>query len=54
MINKALTIDAGNFNKAENIVRQQLPIWDNDPEAAIAENMKTLVAAYPQTPQAYP
>lgn len=53
MIDKALAIDPSNFTEAEKIVRKQLVIWDKDPEAKIAENMKALIAAYPQTPQAY-
>ncbi len=53
LIDKALAIEVGDFNEAENIVRQQLVIWDKDPDAKIAENMKALVVAYPQTPQAF-
>ncbi len=53
LIDKALAIDVSKLNQAENIVRQQLPIWDEDPKAKIGENMKALVAAYPSTPQAY-
>lgn len=52
-IDQALTIDAGGFNKAEQIIRQLLTNWDKDPEASTAEQMKALVAAYPNTPQAY-
>lgn len=53
LIDKALAIDASNFNKAENIVRQQMVLWDKDPKAKIGKKMKALVAAYPTTPQAY-
>lgn len=53
LIGKALAIDASSFNEAEKIVRQQLVIWDKNPEAKIGDNMKKLVAAYSNTPEAY-
>lgn len=53
LIKNALAIDATTFNRAEHIIRQQLVIWNTTPEAGIADNMKALVAAYPNTPQAY-
>jgi|GEM_PF-292672 len=53
LIDKALAIDQRKFTKAEKIVRKQLVVWQKDPDAKVGENMKALVAAYPQTPQAY-
>lgn len=53
LIDRALTIDVCAFNEAERVVRQQLERWDQDPKAKTGETMKTLVAAYPETPQAY-
>jgi tetratricopeptide (TPR) repeat protein len=53
LVDKALAIDEAQLNEAEKIVRQQLPVWDKDPKAKIAGNMKALVAAFPETPQAY-
>ena len=53
LIDKALTIDTRGFNEAEKIIRQQLVVLDKDPKAKTAKNMKSLVAAYPNTPQAY-
>lgn len=53
LIDKTLTLPTDNLTKAEQIVRQQLVVWDKDPKAEIGENMKALVAAYPNTPQAY-
>lgn len=53
LIDQALAIDATTFNRAEHILRQQLSIWDKDPDAGIAEIMQALVATYPNTPQAY-
>lgn len=53
LIDKALAIDAKNFNDAEKNVRRQLAIWDKDSKASVAGELKLLVAAYPNTPQAY-
>ena len=53
LIDKALAIDTRGFNEAEKIVRQQLVVLDKDPKAKMAKNMKSLVTAYPNTPQAY-
>lgn len=53
LIKNAIALDVTTFNRAEHIIRQQLVIWDKDPKAKIAENMKLLVTAYPHTPQAY-
>ena len=50
---KALSINTSHFNQAENILREHLVIWKKDPTAKIGDNMKKLVAAYPNTPQAY-
>jgi len=53
IIDKALAIDTKDFNEAEKIVRQLLVIWDKDLQASTADNMQSLVAAYPKAPQAY-
>lgn len=53
LIEKALAMNASNLNEAENIVREQLVVWKKDSKAKIGDNMKKLVAAYPNTPQAY-
>jgi len=53
LIDKALTIDASNFTKAENIMRELLVQWDKDPKASPAGAMKALVAAYPNTVEAF-
>jgi tetratricopeptide (TPR) repeat protein len=53
IIEKALAIDESSLNQAETIIRRQFSIWAEDPKAGIAENMKALVSAYPETPQAY-
>lgn len=53
LIDRALAIDVPSLNEAEKIIRQQLEIWDQDPKGKADETMKTLVAAYPETPQAY-
>ena len=53
LIDRALAIDVRSLNEAEQIVRQQLERWDEDPKAKTGETMKTLVAAYPEIPQAY-
>lgn len=53
LINKALAVDQSKFTHAEKIVREQLVVWKNDPDAKIGKNMKALVSAYPKTPQAY-
>ena len=53
LIDKALTIDASNFNEAEKIMRQLLLEWDKDLKASPAEAMKALTTAYPNTPEAF-
>jgi enamine deaminase RidA (YjgF/YER057c/UK114 family) len=53
LIDKALAIDQSKFTNAEKIVREQLVVWDKDPDAKVGGNMKALVSAYPKTPQAY-
>lgn len=53
LIEKALAIDPGGFTKAEKIMRRQLEAWKADPKASPAEAMKALVAAYPNTPEAW-
>jgi tetratricopeptide (TPR) repeat protein len=52
LIDKALALDATNFNEAEKIMRQLLVNWKKDTTAKAGETMKALVAAYPKTPQA--
>lgn len=52
-IEKALAIDPANFNEAEKIMRRQMEVWAKDPKAFPTETMKTLVATYPTTPEAY-
>lgn len=52
LIRKALAIDPSGFTRAEMIMRSQLSIWNEDPEAKPTETMDALVAAYPETPEA--
>lgn len=52
LIDKALALDTANLNRAEKIMRTLLVNWQKDPAYKPAEDMKALVAAYPQTPQA--
>jgi len=53
LIDQALAIDNQHFTEAEKNVREQLLVWDRDPKASVAKNLKALMAAYPDTPQAY-
>ncbi len=52
IIEKALAVDATNFNEAEKIMRGVMEKWAQDLDYAPTEEMKSLVAAYPKTPQA--
>ena len=52
LIDKALAIDTKNFNEAEKIMRSLLENWQKDPKYNASEEMKALVTAYPNTPQA--
>ena len=53
VLDKALAIDPSDFTKAEKIMRKQLKAWKADPKAKTAKTMKALVAAHPNTPEAY-
>ncbi len=53
VLDKALAIDPSNFTEAEKIMRRQMQAWKTDPKAKIAEAMKELTTAYPNTPEAY-
>lgn len=50
---KALAVDPTNFTKAEKIMRRQMEVWAEEAEAAPTAAMEELVAAYPQTTEAY-
>lgn len=52
LVDKALAVDASNFNKAEKIMRGLMGKWAQDLNYLPTEEMKALVAAYPKTPQA--
>ncbi|SEJ59696.1 Tetratricopeptide repeat-containing protein [Dyadobacter sp. SG02] len=52
LIDKALAIDATNFNEAEKIMREWIGKWKADSTAKAGESMNALIAAYPKTPQA--
>ncbi|MEL7222375.1 MAG: tetratricopeptide repeat protein, partial [Bacteroidota bacterium] len=53
LMEKALSIDTQNFTEAENVMRRQMLVWKENPEAPPTEAMKALVTAYPNTPEAY-
>ncbi len=52
LIEKALAVDAKNFNEAEKIMRGLMEKWQKDLDYMPTAEMKALVAAYPKTPQA--
>jgi len=52
LLEKALTIDAKDFNEAEKILRKMLENLLKDPGYKSTAAMQTLVEAYPNTPQA--
>ncbi len=52
IIEKALAVDAKNFNEAEKIMRGLLEKWQQDLDYMPSGEMKALVAAYPKTPEA--
>ena len=52
IIEKALAVDAQNFNEAEKIMRGVMEKWQQDLDYLPGEEMKALVAAYPKVPQA--
>jgi len=52
LLEKALAIDATNFNEAEKIMRNMIENSQKDSEYKPTDDMKALVVAYPQNPQA--
>jgi len=52
LLDKALALDAKNLTQAEKIMRGLMVKWQKDPDYQPADDMKALVAAYPNTPQA--
>jgi tetratricopeptide (TPR) repeat protein len=52
LLEKALAIDAANFNEAEKIMRMMLEKVQKDPKYQPNAEMMALVEAYPQTSQA--
>jgi len=52
LLEKALAVDAKNFNEAENILRNMLENIQKDPAYKPTDDMLALVQAYPKTPQA--
>jgi tetratricopeptide (TPR) repeat protein len=52
ILEKALAIDASNFNKAEKIMRVMFENLQKDPKYKPTADMEALVEAYPKSPQA--